>query len=66
MNHILSNINDFIKSKDSKEDIINKFIKSPLWTKKLKNLEIKSTDNKKISISELYDEKNYEFNLLKI
>ena len=66
MNHILSNINDFIKSKDKKEDILRKFIKSPLWTKKLKNFEIKSNEKLNIPISELYDEKNYEFNLLKI
>ena len=67
MNYTLLNINNFLDN-DAK---IGKFIKSCLWNKKIKDLEIKLNselyiDNKSPTLTELYTRKNYEINLMKI
>ena len=70
MNYTLLNINNFLDN-DKKGDIISKFIKSCLWNKKIKDLEVKLNselynDNKTPTLSELHTQKNYELNLMNI
>ena len=70
MNFTLLNIYNFLK--DSKKgDIISNFVKSSLWTKKIKDFEINLNselinNNKQPTLSELHAQKNYEINLIKI
>lgn len=73
MNYVLSIIyNNYLKKNDNK--VIEKFIKSKLWQNKIKylNLNIKGdnvediNNHKYFSINELFEQKNYEKNLLNI
>ena len=71
MGMVLSLIYKFLcKNDDNKQkENVQKFINSLLWENKIKNLSVKSTSNdkeKKLSIKELYEQKSYENNLLKI
>ena len=71
MNFTLANISSFLESNKSKEDIINKFIKSPLWSQKIKDLGVESNDEnikerKTPSLNELLEKRNYDNNLLNI
>jgi len=71
MSMVLSLIYKFLtKNDDNKQkENITKFINSIIWENKIKNLSTKSSsdgDGKKLSIKELYEQKSYENNLLKI
>ena len=70
MNYTLNSIFNFLKNNNNNNknsDLINKFIKSDLWNKKIKLLNIKINDlndNRYSSLNELYESKKYENNLL--
>ena len=70
MNYTLLNINNFLIKNNKDGTIINKFIQSSLWIKKIKDLEIELNDDindkKYTSLNELHEIKNYEINLLNI
>ena len=71
MNMVLSLIYNFLTSNDKnkQKENIKKFINSILWKNKIKDLPIITTNNdkdKKFVIKELFEQKSYENNLLKI